>query len=422
MSDTPSDAHPGSKPPGPDWRRLHLWQIQPVRDAVVVLGVVGLFWLGHVLSVVTVPLLVAILLAYLLEPVIAWLMRGARMTRGAAAAGLVVAVLVLVIVPSILGAIFGLVQLVGFVGRAASNTTAVYESVLAADDAERAARVESAGPAWVWARDQLATLGPGDDLNRVVGQVAERLSANAGSILGTTAGAGADLVRSTVSLLGGAFGLLFAAFLTAFFFYFVATGWVELQAFTSRLLPDKHRDRIVDLARKFDAVTSGFVRGRLTIAFIQAFVYSIGYFIAGVPASFILGPAVAVLSIVPYLSMVGVPVSIALLWIEGHEGLRGAWWWVVGAPMAVYAIGQIVDDYLLTPMIQGKSTNMDTPTILFATLAGGVLFGVFGVLIAIPLAACLKILIREVFWPRFKAWAEGREVDFLPIGDPQGRD
>ena len=68
-----------------------------------------------------------------------------------------------------------------------------------------------------------------------------------------------------------------------------------------------------------------------------------------------------------------------------------------------------------TPMIQGRSTGMDTPTILFASLAGGALFGVFGLLIAIPIAACLKILVQEVFWPRFKAWAEGREKDFLPI-------
>ena len=36
-------------------------------------------------------------------------------------------------------------------------------------------------------------------------------------------------------------------------------------------------------------------------------------------------------------------------------------------------------------------------------------------MIAIPVAACVKILLREVFWPRFEAWAEGRERDFLPI-------
>ena len=93
----------------------------------------------------------------------------------------------------------------------------------------------------------------------------------------------------------------------------------------------------------------------------------------------------------------------------------GQWWWVLGAPAVVYFVGQALDDYVWTPVIQGKSTNMDTPTILFATLAGGALFGVFGMLIAIPIAACVKILIVEIVWPAFKDWAEGRSEDPLPI-------
>ena len=52
---------------------------------------------------------------------------------------------------------------------------------------------------------------------------------------------------------------------------------------------------------------------------------------------------------------------------------------------------------------------------LFVSLAGGVLAGFYGLLLAIPVGACLKILLNEVFWPRFRQWAEGRARDFLPI-------
>jgi predicted PurR-regulated permease PerM len=44
-----------------------------------------------------------------------------------------------------------------------------------------------------------------------------------------------------------------------------------------------------------------------------------------------------------------------------------------------------------------------------------VLLGFYGMLLAVPVAACLKIVFRESFWPRFKAWAEGRVKDFLPV-------
>lgn len=62
-------------PEGTPFHRLHIWQIQACRDVLFVAAVVGVFWLGYVLSAVTVPLLVALLLAYLFEPLIGWMCR-----------------------------------------------------------------------------------------------------------------------------------------------------------------------------------------------------------------------------------------------------------------------------------------------------------------------------------------------------------
>ena len=59
----------------PAWASLHLWHMQPVRDVLLGLGIFAIFLIGQKISVVTVPLLVAILLAYLFEPVIVWLMK-----------------------------------------------------------------------------------------------------------------------------------------------------------------------------------------------------------------------------------------------------------------------------------------------------------------------------------------------------------
>jgi predicted PurR-regulated permease PerM len=104
-----------------------------------------------------------------------------------------------------------------------------------------------------------------------------------------------------------------------------------------------------------------------------------------------------------------------LMWLEPHDGWQGTWWWTIAGPLLILAISQILDDYVLTPRIQGKSTNMDTPTILFASIAGGVLGGFYGLLLAIPVAACLKILVTDVLLPRIRAWSEGKASDLLPI-------
>ncbi|MDX9910369.1 MAG: AI-2E family transporter [Phycisphaerales bacterium] len=404
-----------------DWRTLHLWQIQPVRDVLLGLAILLLLWLGQKVSIVTVPILLAMLLAYLLEPVIAWLIRRTGWKRQGAVSAIIGAFVLLVAIPSIVGTIFGVGQLVVFAAETVDNIALVDASAdpsLEGDklvEARERLRQES-GAGWVWIRDKVAEARAEDSsLSMAFSTIRDWAARNAEDIAASAAGVGLDAMRRAASFFGSVFALLFMGFLTAFFFYFISTGWQGVKDFLTSLIPDKEKGTVLSLAGKFDNVISAFIRGRLTIAFIQAVVFTIGYFIIGVPAAFILGPIVALLSIVPYMALVGVPISIGLLWLESHTGVRGQWWWVVGLPVGFYFFAQALDDYVWTPMIQGKETGMSTPAILAASLAGGVLFGVFGLLIAIPIAACLKIAMEELFWPRFHAWAEGRSKDFLPL-------
>jgi len=427
MSDPdPSPADNESRPKV-NWSRLHLWQMQPVRDVLLGLGIFGLFWLGQKISVVTVPLLLAVLLAYLFEPVIAWSTRKLGISRRVSVGGIIALAVLFVVIPAILATSVGVAQLAMFGSRTAENIRTV-SAAQASGSPEAAQAVfeewkvnnnaETFSPTWNWVYEQLSTPDDVDSPMRDALQSGvDWVENNSEQVATTAASVGIETIGRVLGWVGAAFGLGFMAFLTAFFFYFMSTEWVKVKGFGSSLLPDKNREKILDLLIKFDAVISGFIRGRLTIAFLQAIVFSIAYFAIGVPGSFILGPVVAILSIVPYLALVGLPISVTLLALEGHTGFRGRWAWVLGAPAAVYFIGQALDDYVWTPVIQGKSTGMDTPTILFASMAGGALFGVFGLLIAIPIAACVKILVQEIFWPRFKEWAEGRADDPLPIED-----
>ena len=415
----------------PAWAGLHLWQMQPVRDVLLGLGIFALIIIGQKTSVVTVPLLLAILLAYLFEPVICWIMSKFGASRRVSVISIMVALVLFVVIPLVAGGAYAAGQLVSFTTDTISNVNRVSTAVNSTNpDVARSkltgdyepgpdekGNFEAVPDPWLWVYDEIkvAQADPTSSLGSTLDYAVEWISSNSEQIAKTTASVSVDVGNRLLGLIGAAFGLSFMIFVTIFFFFFTSTEWVQLKGFGAKLLPDKNRDRIIDLLVKFDAVISGFIRGRITIAFIQGIVFSIGYFLIGVPGAFILGPVVAILSIVPYLALIGLPISVSLLALQGHDGFRGEWWWVLGAPTGIYFIGQALDDYVWTPLIQGKSTGMDTPTILFASLAGGALFGVFGLLIAIPIAACVKILIQEIFWPRFKEWAEGRADDPLPI-------
>ena len=76
---------------------------------------------------------------------------------------------------------------------------------------------------------------------------------------------------------------------------------------------------------------------------------------------------------------------------------------------------QLIEGYVLTPMIAGKATNLDPVTILVVVLAGGSIMGIYGMLLAIPVAACLKILCTDVLLPKVHAWTAGEAEDPLPI-------
>jgi len=410
-----SSSHPSNSS---NWSKLHLWQMQPVRDILLALGVFAIFLIGQKISVVTVPLLLALLLAYLFEPVIVWSMGKFNIARRTSVIGIIAVVVVGIILPSIIAASYGVAQTITFGQGILTNIETVQQAQQIPDinEANKYLSDHDCGGAWIMIHDSIR--GAESD-NSAIGQslagINDWIIDNKDQVALTLTNVGIETVNRTLSLMGAVFGLGFMGFLAAFFFFFVATEWVGVKGFGAELLPDKNRDRIIELLTKFDAVISGFIRGRLTIAFIQSIIFSIGFFLIGVPGAFILGPAVAILSIVPYLALIGVPVAVSLLWLEAYTGIRGELYWIIGAPTILYFFGQAIDDYVLTPLIQGKSTGMDTPTILFASLAGGALFGVFGLLIAIPIAACVKILIQEVFWPKFNDWAEGRSADPLPI-------
>lgn len=429
-----------STKPSPAWASLHLWHMQPVRDVLLGLGIFAIFLIGQKISVVTVPLLIAILLAYLFEPVIVWLMKKFSLSRRTSVIGIIAGMVVFVGLPAVIGSAFAVGQLVTIGTTTVDNIGHVYHARNGTEDEAAeylrtqidptaqvaTSALDKTGKAikpqrskadnWIWIEQQIRKSQTKDNaFGKACNTAIEWVTLNSDRVAETAAGVGVGAANTILSMIGAIFGLGFMAFITAFFFFFTATEWVGLQQFGSNMLPDKNRGNIIVLLVKFDRVISGFIRGRITIAFIQAIIFSIGFFAIGVPGAFILGPIVAFLSIVPYLALVGVPIAVSLLWLQGYGGFRGEIWWVIGAPTLLYFLGQAIDDYVLTPKIQGKSTGMDTPTILFASLAGGALFGIFGMLIAIPIAACVKILIQEIFWPKFKDWAEGRAADPLPI-------
>lgn len=468
MQTNPLEPLPMKKPSPearPDWASLHIWQIQAVRDALLVLMAFGLFALGAQLQTVTVPMLVALGLAYLFEPVIGWASRRwswatrARMVV-AVVAGLVVTLglALALLVPLALGQGAALVRNVpGYADRTAAwiespkapeflrpigeqirllrgapppdGSAAPEQQAPEAGGAEGAGAVRRETPAASSRVDAEA-----DERLRLL--IAEELHRQ--STAPTRDGLPVSAIGRTIgvlwSFLGSValnfFDVVLTIFLIGFFFTVFSTSWPAVLVFGDSLLPAGNRPRVRELLGKMDVAVSAFVRGRLTISFILGAVFAVGWTICGVPHAVLLGLTIGFCTLVPYLSGLGLLIAWALLTVQaigaaqpsmyvelGSDGaLHPIWWRILLFPGIVHVVSQILDDWILSPIIQGKATNLSPAAIVVAVLAGGALAGLYGMLLAIPAAACIRILVSEVFMPRVKAWLAGERKDPLPLG------
>ncbi|MDP6987243.1 MAG: AI-2E family transporter [Phycisphaerales bacterium] len=411
-------------PPERPFSELHLWEIRSVRDVLIVLLCLGLFWLGYAMRDVTIPLLVALLLAYLFEPAIAWAARTRWIPFGRIGAvsllltaiTLVVIVGLALLVPRVVSQATDLVEDVqsGLVRQRLTSFVEDYVPEEYRTDAmalvaglpsgHEVAEGSTTQPAAATA-SQVANSIKGTTVTDLADKATEAASGTSFDLVGFASSTG----KMAWAAVAKAIGIGMLLFLIPFYFFFFSVSYPRVVAFFDGLLPERGRSTVVPLLERMDAAVAGFVRGRIVIAIIMAVLYAVGWMYVGVPYSILLAVVVGAFSLVPFLGLVGIPVAISLLALAQFdlpEAQRMTWWGVLLWPTLVFAVVNALDGWVLTPLIAGKATNLDPVTIFVAVLAGGSVMGAYGMLLAIPVAACIKILLSDQVIPKLKELGE----------------
>jgi predicted PurR-regulated permease PerM len=168
---------------------------------------------------------------------------------------------------------------------------------------------------------------------------------------------------------------------------------------------------MLHVLRRMDTAVQGFFYERFLIAVITGVLYAIAWALTDVPYWFLLGVAIGLASLVPYLSAIGWPLAVALKYadaVTAGQPVEAGWMAILLWPSVAYLIVQFIESWILTPWLQSRSTDMSAVTILIVVFIGGAVGGLFGLIFAIPAAACIKILIEEFIKPRWLQWV--REV------------
>lgn len=157
-----------------------------------------------------------------------------------------------------------------------------------------------------------------------------------------------------------------------------------------RLLPPCRRERAGEIVEKLGLTLKNWLLARFALMAINAVVTSIGLLIMGVPLAITLGLLAGALNFVPNLGPIVAAIPAVLL------GFLVSPWTALYVAI-LYLIYQMVDGYVLTPLVQGKTVSLPPALTLIAQVALGLLWGVAGVLLAVPLAAVLLVLIKMIY-------------------------
>lgn len=373
---TPSQTRQTSTPPPGD---RHLWEIRPIRDLLWAGGVLFLLWFGYYLRGVFTPILIALMLAYLFNPLIRRAEVQWKVPRP------VTISVVLFLSALTMG---GLITWLG--------------PLLAEQVQSFAERV----PGYIHSVAQRYDVHLGD--------FSEPLSSIATSLKEDPL----SFVRPLFTGTGQAFGVLgtvvgtttavaLAIILIPIYFFFFAWQFDSALAQVRRYIPADYRQRTGQIVQRMDHAVSGFFRGRLTIALASAVLYSLGWALTGIRYWFLLGLITGILTIIPYASLIGWPLAILLKYLDVLSNGGGGFdlMAVVIWPSLAYLVVQFIESWLLTPWIQSQSMDMSAVTVLIVVFIGGALGGFYGLLLAIPVTACLKILCQELLVSRLEGRA-----------------
>jgi predicted PurR-regulated permease PerM len=316
-----------------------------------------LVWL---LSPVLTPFVVGAAMGYFLDPMVCRLERRG-VPRAVAAAAMIVSLMAVLVV--------GLVVLVPVLAGEAATLLRALPGLY--EDAQR-----------LIAR-QVPALDPSDE-NGPVGQALGKL--------------GETLTEASPTLFGGVLSGVTSLFRVLLFWivmpvvaFYLLMDWQRLLQAIDDLLPRDRVHTVRKLAREIDVALAGYVRGVVVVCTILAVYYAATLTMAGLTYGLLVGVIAGAISFIPYVgAFVGgaLAIGLALYQFWGDPIL-------IGVVAAIFALGQILESQILVPRLVGSSVNLHPVWLIFAVMAFGSVFGFFGAVVAVPLAAALGVLVRH---------------------------
>lgn len=208
-------------------------------------------------------------------------------------------------------------------------------------------------------------------------------------IKGVLSDVGPGAANGVFTAAGIAVDLLVVLVLTLYFL----SGLPRITDSAYRLVPVSRRVRVREIGDKVVLQMGGYLGGATAIALQAGLVAGVFAWIVGLPYPLAIAAGAFVLDFVPVVGPVIIGVSMALLGFT--QSL------VIGIIAAAFYVGQhLFEAYWLYPRVMRRSVHISSAAVIVAIIVGAALLGVVGAILAVPVAAAMQLIVREVVLPR----------------------
>lgn len=212
-------------------------------------------------------------------------------------------------------------------------------------------------------------------------------------------------VRSSVGGFLGVFGFLLSFIIVPLYLYYFLIESAKIQESWSDYLPlraSSFKDEVVSCLNEINNYLVAFFRGQLFVSVINGIATAIGLAIIGLDFGILIGLALCLLGIIPYLGIVICWIPAVIIGAVQGPGtfIPGDPWWAMPlAVTAVFVLVQQIDALFITPRIVGEAVGLHPLTVIASVLVWGLLLGgLLGAILAVPLTASVKVLFQRYVW------------------------
>jgi len=196
-------------------------------------------------------------------------------------------------------------------------------------------------------------------------------------------------MKKSLTLVASSVLILFDVVLSMIIAYYFLKDIEGIKRSTLLLAPKRMRNDLINIGRELNGIVTHFIQGQLLTAFIVGFMETIGLLIVHVKYPFILGVLGGIANIIPYFGpILGAIPAVAIALLESPtKALLTA---------LVFVIVQQIDNAFISPKIIEGKLGLHPVTTIIAVLIGGEFFGIIGMLVAVPITAMIKVIVKRM--------------------------